>query len=110
MEEATDNSVVSYGDWYIKEAPRHLDDIYGQEAIVKALKKQMKERNFSKAYFFSGQFGSGKTAIAKITFIPGVTVHAGVVCQNIKHDHRIDGVRIFISYSFDNFIVFYVAN
>src|SRR5574344_29944 len=66
MEEATDNSVVSYGDWYIKEAPRHLDDIYGQEAIVKALKKQMKERNFSKAYFFSGQFGSGKTAIAKI--------------------------------------------
>ena len=59
-------NTVKFGDWFITDAPRTLDDIYGQPTIVKALKAMQKSGTYSKSTFFQGQFGSGKTAMAKI--------------------------------------------
>jgi DNA polymerase-3 subunit gamma/tau len=53
-------------DWYINDAPRTLDDIYGQDLIVKSLREDFKKRSFPKSVLFLGEFGSGKTALAKI--------------------------------------------
>ena len=66
MEETTNNGKVNFGDWFITDAPRTLDDIYGQPAIVKFLKECQKTGVYPKSTFFQGQFGSGKTALAKI--------------------------------------------
>ena len=57
---------ITFGDWYIINSPKTLDDIYGQDTIVKSLKSMQKSGVFSKSTFFQGQFGSGKTALAKI--------------------------------------------
>ena len=57
---------VNFSDWYIIDSPKTLDDIYGQPTIVKSIKEMQKTNTFSKSTFFQGQFGSGKTAIAKI--------------------------------------------
>lgn len=57
---------MDFGDWYITESPKTLDDVYGQDLIVASLKKQQQTGVFSKSTFFQGQFGSGKTVFAKI--------------------------------------------
>ena len=56
----------SFNDWYINDAPKILDEIYGQDLIVKAIKESFKTRKFPKSTLFMGDFGSGKTALAKI--------------------------------------------
>lgn len=55
-----------FGDWFITDAPHTLDDIYGQDVIVRYLKMKQKSSIYDKSTFFQGSFGSGKTAIAKI--------------------------------------------
>lgn len=55
-----------FGDWFITDAPHTLDDIYGQDVIVRYLKAKQKSGVYDKSTFFQGGFGSGKTAIAKI--------------------------------------------
>lgn len=57
---------VEYSDWFITDAPKTLDEIYGQDNIVKYFKKQQSSRQFDKSTLFTGQFGSGKTVFAKI--------------------------------------------
>jgi DNA polymerase III gamma/tau subunit len=56
----------SFNDWYITDAPKTLDDIYGQDLIVQSFRKDFKARKFPKSTLFMGEFGSGKTALAKI--------------------------------------------
>ena len=60
------NGSITFGDWFIVDSPKTLDDIYGQSTIVKFLKECQKKNVFPKSTFFQGQFGSGKTALAKI--------------------------------------------
>jgi len=43
-----------------------IDDIVGQKRIVDFIKSQSEKNQFSHAYLFAGQFGSGKTSIARI--------------------------------------------
>lgn len=62
----SDEKTVKFGDWFIINSPKTIDDIYGQPTIVKAIKAMQKSGTYSKSTFFQGQFGSGKTAIAKI--------------------------------------------
>lgn len=57
---------AEYGDWFITDCPKTLDEVYGQDRIVNYFKKQQKSRKFDKTTFFQGQFGSGKTVLAKI--------------------------------------------
>ena len=51
---------------YRKYRPKTLDDIYGQDIIVKIIKNSIQNNQISHAYLFAGPRGTGKTSIAKI--------------------------------------------
>ena len=72
-------SVPKFGDWFITDAPRSLDEIKGQDVTVRTLKNWQKTGTFSKNIFFQGGFGSGKTALAKI-------VAKSIACKNKNDD------------------------
>lgn len=74
-----ENSQPKFNDWYINDAPKKLDDIFGQDTIVKYLKPKFKNRSFDKSIMFQGNFGSGKTAIAKI-------LAKSIACKNINEN------------------------
>jgi DNA polymerase-3 subunit gamma/tau len=57
---------LGFGDWYIREAPRTLAEIYGQDTIVNYFKQKVKTNSWDKSTMFIGNWGSGKTALAKI--------------------------------------------
>ena len=50
----------------IKYRPLSLDDVYGQDNIVRSLKSRIKERKFPTATLMQGPVGTGKTTCAKI--------------------------------------------
>lgn len=70
---------IEFSDWFIKLAPKTIDDIYGQDVIVKALKVQMKKNEFPKATFLQGNFGNAKTSLAKI-------ISKSIACKNKDAD------------------------
>ena len=51
---------------YRKYRPKTLDDVYGQDVIVKIIKNSILNNQISHAYLFAGPRGTGKTSIAKI--------------------------------------------
>ena len=51
---------------YRKYRPKNLEDVVGQEIIVKILSNSIKNNKISHAYLFSGPRGTGKTSIAKL--------------------------------------------
>lgn len=46
--------------------PQRFDEVVGQENIIKSIKEQSKKGKYFSTYVFSGQFGSGKTTVARI--------------------------------------------
>lgn len=51
---------------YRKYRPKTLDDVYGQDTIVRIIKNSIKNNQISHAYLFAGPRGTGKTSVAKI--------------------------------------------
>ena len=51
---------------YRRFRPKNFDEVVGQDAIVTALKNQIKNNMISHAYLFTGSRGTGKTSMAKI--------------------------------------------
>ena len=51
---------------YRKYRPKKLDEVVGQDHIVKVLKGALKEGNIAHAYLLTGSRGTGKTTIARI--------------------------------------------
>ena len=51
---------------YRKYRPKTLDDVYGQDVIVKIIKNSILNNKINHAYLFAGPRGTGKTSIAKI--------------------------------------------
>ncbi len=51
---------------YRKYRPKTLDDICGQDAIVKIIKNSIMNKKISHAYLFAGPRGTGKTSLAKV--------------------------------------------
>ena len=51
---------------YRKYRPKTLEDICGQEAIVKIIKNSILNNKISHAYLFAGPRGTGKTSLAKV--------------------------------------------
>lgn len=56
----------SINQWSLKYRPRQWEDIYGQDQIVKALKKRILSGDYGKALIFEGLYGCGKTTIAEL--------------------------------------------
>ena len=54
-----------YNALYRKYRPHVLDDVVGQDVIVKTLKNAILNNKISHAYLFSGPRGCGKTSVAK---------------------------------------------
>ena len=57
---------MSYTALYRKWRPLQFEDVKGQDAIVTALKNQIKGGRIGHAYLFCGTRGTGKTTVAKI--------------------------------------------
>lgn len=55
-----------FNEWYINDCPRTLDEVYGQGLIKNYYKERFAKNTFDKNTLFIGQFGSGKTVMAKI--------------------------------------------
>lgn len=51
---------------YRKYRPKTLDDVMGQEIIVKIIKNSIRNNQINHAYLFAGPRGTGKTSVAKI--------------------------------------------
>ncbi len=51
---------------YRKYRPKNLDDVVGQQVIVKTLTNSILNNKITHAYLFTGPRGTGKTSIAKI--------------------------------------------
>jgi DNA polymerase III gamma/tau subunit len=71
--------MTQFNDWFITKAPKELSEIFGQEVIVKALQENFKTRKFPKSTLYQGEFGSGKSALAKIQI-------KSMVCKTPKAD------------------------
>lgn len=57
---------MMYQALYRKYRPKKLDEIAGQDIVVKILKNAIRKDKISHAYLFCGPRGTGKTSIAKI--------------------------------------------
>ncbi|MBE6146762.1 MAG: DNA polymerase III subunit gamma/tau [Firmicutes bacterium] len=57
---------MSYQALYRKYRPSELQDVVGQNYIVKIIKNSVKFQSVNHAYMFSGPRGTGKTTLAKI--------------------------------------------
>ena len=57
---------MSYIALYRKYRPQNLDDVVGQDGIIKTIKNSILNNKMSHAYLFSGPRGTGKTSTAKI--------------------------------------------
>ncbi len=51
---------------YNKVRPHSFDAVVGQEAVVASIRQQAMEDKFMSVYVFAGQYGSGKTTMARI--------------------------------------------
>ena len=57
---------MTYQSLYRKFRPKSFDDLLGQDHVTTTLKNQLKSRNVTHAYLFTGIRGTGKTSAAKI--------------------------------------------
>ena len=65
---------------YRKYRPKTLDDICGQDIIVKIIKNSIINNQINHAYLFAGSRGTGKTSIAKI-FAKIINCEHPINCQ-----------------------------
>lgn len=87
---------------YRKYRPQSLDDVVGQETIVKTLKNSILNDKISHAYLFSGPRGCGKTTVAKILAQTVNCEHINgynkcnecVFCTQLKNNQAVDIIEI----------------
>lgn len=87
---------------YRKYRPQSLDDVVGQETIVKTLKNSILNEKISHAYLFSGPRGCGKTTVAKILAQTVNCEHLNgynkcdecVFCTQLKNNQAVDIIEI----------------
>lgn len=78
---------MSYQTLYRKYRPSDLDDVAGQESIVKIVKNSLKSGRVSHAYLFCGPRGTGKTTMARILAknVNCLDIHDGIACGKCKN-------------------------
>lgn len=77
---------------YRQYRPKVFDQVLGQDKVVNVLKNQIKNKNFSHAYLFSGERGCGKTSAAKIfaKAINCLNPHDGSPCLECENCRAIE--------------------
>ena len=53
-------------EYHLKFRPQDLDQVYGQQHVIKPLKAFVKKKNIPHCMMFAGEPGLGKTSIARI--------------------------------------------
>lgn len=62
-----EENVLNGNQWSINKRPRKLDDVFGQDKIIKQFKNlNLNKKSYPNAMWFEGRYGCGKTTIAKI--------------------------------------------
>ena len=87
---------------YRKYRPATLEDVVGQNVIVKTLKNTILNKKISHAYLFTGPRGTGKTSVAKILSktvncesLDGITpCNKCVSCTQINNKQNTDVIEI----------------
>lgn len=72
----TENGIEMKSDWFITDAPKQLSDVKSQDTIIKYYTKKFASGSMDKNTMFLGQFGSGKTVMAKI-------IAKSLVCKDL---------------------------
>jgi DNA polymerase-3 subunit gamma/tau len=57
---------VQHASLYRKWRPRRMDQVVGQEPVVRTLRRAIETGRVAHAYLFSGPRGTGKTSTAKV--------------------------------------------
>jgi DNA polymerase-3 subunit gamma/tau len=88
----------------VKYRPKNFNEHIGQEHIVKALRKALREKRIAQAYLFSGPRGVGKTTTARIlakalnceSYNDIVENPCGICssCKDIENSRHIDVIEI----------------
>ncbi len=63
---------------YRKFRPQSFDEVFGQEAVVRVLMSQVRDKKIGHAYLFPGPRGTGKTSMARL-------MAKAVNCKNSKN-------------------------
>lgn len=93
---------MSYQALYRKYRPSTLEDVIGQDIVIKILINSIKNNKVGHAYMFSGPRGIGKTSIAKILAktvncldpINGVSCEKCKNCISINQNQSVDIIEI----------------
>jgi DNA polymerase-3 subunit gamma/tau len=86
--------------FYRKYRSKNLDEVVGQEHVVKTLKNALKSGRVSHAYLFTGPRGVGKTSVARILAhavndldYSGEQAHLDIIEIDAASNRRIDEIR-----------------
>lgn len=78
---------------HIKYRPQHLDDVRGQDAVVRSLSKALTGGNVPHAFLFTGPAGTGKTTLARIIAKSVRCEPANIIEVDAATNTGIDDVR-----------------
>lgn len=93
---------MSYNPLTNKWRPKNLDDIIGQDDIIYSLKNIIKSKCINNSYIIHGEYGTGKTSLARI-FVKCINCKTEITikpcnkclsCFKINNDTNIDSIEI----------------
>ena len=76
--------------------PQTFEEVYGQDIVVKILKRQLETKTFKHTYLFCGPSGDGKTTLARIFAKELNKGHGEPIEIDAASNNGVDNVRLLI--------------